>query len=1802
MIRHYVCLGLAWLGLQALYAQNPVSPAIQNEWNDPVIQQLYVPSSPWGQFSQQSEDISKRTQNSKHFPTGGGNYKGFLAAGPVHFQENNDWLTIATDIVPNTSGNHSAYGHYNRWNAFKTYYGSSNQGVRVVMPNSQTVDLSQNPQIQFVDANGNSLGNLGAANQNGTAQAQQLTYGNVFAGVDVRFEQMAQGFENSYLLNNGQVLQSLPSGTEYVSFTETISLPVGWTVTGKNPKGNNTFEAIEVKYLNDIMLFFQKPRYFENLAAVRDQQGNTERKITGSYRFQQSGTQLMVQTLVPANWLTAAERKFPITIDPTINIYPYAAALATQEIEDAVSNPRVGFFDGTFGNTYYKSAMDFDTSPIPDVNASGVTAICNVTLFMYQIGYEGPTNCSSCSNPNGSFTFVSMLGGFPVAAQPYGTLNTEIYNGLPYSAQYGWGGQGPYTYNTNNAWKQFPLNFQARKDMTDLLNTDHFPVGLRNDYLNHSDPTLCQIFTICDDDDYVTWQGNTQPATQPYLVVDYQSSLALPVPSANAACGNGTDANPNNDWIMLAYEGTDLTLTNNTVYYDGFASFGGLNINSGSLYNVNNSPSGTAGFQGCGVPNDNHITVYRRCGFPCGQYNLDITNINGSGQFYLNGNFVTAFTGNLNLLTNAILDANSSIEIRYLSTTGASTLTAQFTRLDDWKATAGNNIQTCPGSAINLSAGVNGAGTAGFMPCSSGPAGSCGPTAYSWVSNCAGFPNGAGTPNVNFNFQGGSCDVYLIITSQIGCTSTDTVTISELPTPTVNASAQFSSICSGGNAVLLLSNSPANTAFCISVLNGNTTAPQCPNSITAPGGQISLPITLPVGTATPQQVQIIVQPSLPAPSCPGIPDTVTITVNPLPQLLVSGPSSLCSGDNLNIGLFNTLNPNSAFTWTRTNNAITCLGMNGNVLPPNSAITGQLCNTTGAPQTTTFTLNSLGGACAAAPATLTITVNPNPTASITSTSSCTGATLTAQPAGNTYSWSNGQTTQSITANLAGLYEVWVTNAQGCTSQASTNISTSPLAAIYTNPANTTSSCGGSIQMTAVPQSPNYIYAWNPSNCTGPSCTVSTPGTYLYTVTATDITNGCSTTSAPLSITIYPKPDIGLGSSTGSPSGMCEVPNATLNTTFLPGGGTVAPYSYNWFTMSAGNTWVPMSGVPASQSSIAASFTSSAYVTQYFQAVITDANGCQDTTNIFAINQNPNIALTALQANTTACEGDTLAFTYTSDIGGFFNCGALGGGSPSCNNGNMFATQSGTYWVMCVAPNGCTDTVYTPALSFNPTPVVTISYPGSEDSILCRNESIVLTANPTTLSSYQWYLNGSQLPNATAATYTANLEGTYSVMAANSFGCAGMGTQGILVVDTLLTNIVSSQPDLAFCQGQDEAVLTAPQGGSTYVWTMGSNNYVGNPFTVNGNNYQAPGNVNLTVTNAAGCVSRATISIKMDTLPKPTILQAFGTGNLNLCIGDTLTLNGIGGPSWAWRKDGLPLSGGSAANYTIVASADLSWAGNYQLIVVNAGGCRGESQVFVVGVNPEPYGTSYSVGNTHICKGQSVILVASQLTGTPKWLLNGVEIPGSNGQGQIVATEPGEYNVIVSNVCGDYLVPNPINITRNDDILANFKYNPQVVHVDENVFFTNLSTGGLYANWLFGDGVQTTSYNPVHQFGVEGEYQVRLTISDELGCADDTVQNVKVIPWGDLFIPNTFTPNGDGSHDNFEIYYADLEGISLQIFDRWGQTLYETTRKDQFWDGLNNEGRQCAAGVYYYVLTASKPNGDKVTYKGFVNLLR
>jgi len=149
------------------------------------------------------------------------------------------------------------------------------------------------------------------------------------------------------------------------------------------------------------------------------------------------------------------------------------------------------------------------------------------------------------------------------------------------------------------------------------------------------------------------------------------------------------------------------------------------------------------------------------------------------------------------------------------------------------------------------------------------------------------------------------------------------------------------------------------------------------------------------------------------------------------------------------------------------------------------------------------------------------------------------------------------------------------------------------------------------------------------------------------------------------------------------------------------------------------------------------------------------------------------------------------------------------------------------------------------------------------------------------------------------------------------------------------------------------------------------------------------------------------------------------------------------------------------------------------------------------------------------------------------------------------------------------------------------------------FTDLSSGGVDQwVWDFGDGSVSNSQNPSHTYTACGPQKICL-IASKNNCIDTVCNDIEV---DELYsIPNVFTPDGDGINDVFIIDNTCLKESVLEIYNRWGMKVYQTTSGG--WDGRATSGVQESDGTYYYIFKAvSLLAGKDYNSKGFVSLVR
>lgn len=845
-----------------------------------------------------------------------------------------------------------------------------------------------------------------------------------------------------------------------------------------------------------------------------------------------------------------------------------------------------------------------------------------------------------------------------------------------------------------------------------------------------------------------------------------------------------------------------------------------------------------------------------------------------------------------------------------------------------------------------------------------------------------------------------------------GCTNDAIITVTVVPTPTVTASADFTTICSGdpvqltgGGATTYLwnpgaiSGSPvtvnptSNTTYTVTGTDVNGCTGTDMVSITVnPAPSVSAtanPTTICAGdvvfldgfgattynwmpgslsganvTDTPASTTTYTVTGTDGSGCTGT-ATVTVTVNPLPTVVATPAAvSICDGGNTSLSASGA----SSYSW----------------------FPGFLVGTpvTVAPtSTTTYTVVGTDGNGCSAQATSVVTVNPLPsvTASAAPATICAGdpTTLTGSGA-STYLWMPGSLSgASVVDNPMSsvTYTVTGTDVNGCTGTANTSVTVNPAPAVGAS-ATFTSICAGS--STTLMGSGADTYLWMPGSLAGANVIVSPASTTTYTVTGTDMSTGCTNT-ATITITVNPLPVVTISGS-GS---------------YCQGGSTV-------LTSSAGTTyqWYLDGVLVAGETSQ----TITASAPGMYNVIVTLATGCADSAasgHTLIENPSPSVSFTAAPS-LTVCAGSSLTLSGTGAATYNWTGGIFDGVS-------FTPAVSGDYTVTGTDASGCTNTAVasvtvTPGPSVtasasstsicessstmlmasgantylwmpgslpganvivSPAATTTYTVTGTDVSGCTGTATITITVNPrptvtisgagsycqggsTVLTSsagttYQWYLNGVQIAGETAQTIAANAAGIYNVMVSVPTGCADSAATGHTLIENPSPTVAfTATPSLAVCAGS--SLTLSGTGAVTYNWTGGV--FDGVSFTP-----AASGDYTVTGTDGLGCTNTAVASVTV--IPVPTV-STIVTPAATVCAESTVTLNGSGASTYSWSggvTDGLPFTISTTTTYTVIGT--------------DINGCT-DSETVTITVNPTPTVTITTSPGTTVCQGQSVTL--------------------------------------------------------------------------------------------------------------------------------------------------------------------------------------------------------------------------------------
>lgn len=329
-----------------------------------------------------------------------------------------------------------------------------------------------------------------------------------------------------------------------------------------------------------------------------------------------------------------------------------------------------------------------------------------------------------------------------------------------------------------------------------------------------------------------------------------------------------------------------------------------------------------------------------------------------------------------------------------------------------------------------------------------------------------------------------------------------------------------------------------------------------------------------------------------------------------------------------------------------------------------------------------------------------------------------------------------------------------------------------------------------------------------------------------------------------------------------------------------------------------------------------------------------------------------------------------------------------------------------------------------------------------------------------------------------------------------------------------------------------------------------------------------------------------------------------GETTFFDGDSVTLIASAGDKYLW-------SNGSTKPILNVKTEGL-----YFVMITNSNGCRAVSDSVFVEVNPVSETPKISLdGDSRLCAGESVTLTSSYSTGN-QWLKDNFPMAGKTAQ-TLVVSQSGEYRVRVKDDLGFTLTSSPVEIEVSDFQIVSVSASTATATVGELVeFSTHTSEPAQNFFWTFGDGTSSVEESPKHSFAAKGFFTVTLVAESAEGCLD-TLQKNKLVevkakddpdPDPDpqdslgIWIPNAFSPNGDGENDLFKPYGSSIDRFSLKIFNHWGEQIFVGQNLQTGWDGRCTNGQPGQMATYTYLADIRTKDERQLLRTGKITLLR
>ncbi len=626
-------------------------------------------------------------------------------------------------------------------------------------------------------------------------------------------------------------------------------------------------------------------------------------------------------------------------------------------------------------------------------------------------------------------------------------------------------------------------------------------------------------------------------------------------------------------------------------------------------------------------------------------------------------------------------------------------------------------------------------------------------------------------------------------------------------------------------------------------------------------------------------------------------------------------------------------------------------------------------------------------------------------------------------------------------------------------------------------------------------------------------------------------------------------------------MVNQDNWVLDNMYI-GTSNTGNYNYSWAPSSLLNN--------ASSSAPTATPTS----TTVFQVTLTDIpSGCTYRDSVL-VNVGAPFTLTATN-DATICDVQGIQLNATPSIAGDYTYNWMPSNSLTGFYGSSpiaQPTSTTLYQVIATSEQGCTATE---DVNITVSALLNLQL-SATDSTLCAGEQTQLTAtlanNPLGVS-YAWS-PAIGLTNTQQASTNASPTDDITYLCTVTHLASGCQLSSEIAIDVTPAFSVSITPnEIASCivAGMPVNATSNYNGVLNWNWSPWNivNDATSSSTTLSGN---ADGVLTMTATSETGCIAVASINI---TQAEEITFLGTDTG---FCVGEGVTLD-TGWPSTysvVWNTQ------------QTTSSIVVNQPGIYHVDVTSPEGCQSEDEILVTEFS---YPVVQLGGDSSLCSGELLVLNA----GNP-----GLNSVWSNGlqTSQINVTSGGLYSVTVDN--GYCFTSDEINVEFHT-----LPVNPFVSEVNHCFAFQSqlaLDAQNSGSTYLWNTG-STSQILPATSIGI---YSVRVTT--ENNCSASFGIEVKGDCPVTIYIPNSFTPDGDGLNDVWKAEGENVLNFHLRLYNRWGELFFESYDIEKPWLGQRRDGEYyMEPGIYPYLIVYQviQDNGmmsEPIKVKGEVSLLR